>query len=187
MRFAKSAVAKAIGSITYATWNPSDKAIGVTLSVANHTAYSAAVNDPVRATVGKSIGSGKYVWEIRNGNVTGIMNSAPSMVTGNWPGGDLNSWGYHRSGAVYRNGSILFGGPAFIATDVITVLFDAGAGTLTWWLNGTPIGYTVTGITGGPYYPCSSMYDGGGYGYSTINAGDSAWAYTPTAGFVGLS
>ena len=50
-------------SITYATWNPSDKGTNITLSNGNLTvAKGNAGWESVRATIGVS--SGKWYWEV---------------------------------------------------------------------------------------------------------------------------
>jgi len=167
---------------TYATWNPSDKAAGVTLSNGNLTAApSSAVS--VRSTI--SVSTGKWYWEIKvdSGAVDNMWAIADATANINsYPGSDVHAWAYFQSlGRKYNNGSASSYGSAPAVNDVIGVALDADGGSVTFYLNNVTQGaITLTGVSA-PYF---AMYgSGGGSVQGTANFGATALTYTPPSGY----
>ncbi len=168
----------------YSKWNPLDKSANATLSVSDHVATTAtASNVPVRALYPKS--HGKYYAEIQGGNLIGISTSALAMVDGNYPGAAAASYGYHRDGTKYTSGANSAYGTAWSQSAIISVVLDMDAGTLVFWKDGVPQGTAYTGLSG-TYFLTVAMFASGIAPTSTINAGDSAFVYTPPVGHVGF-
>lgn len=169
----------------YCTWNTLDKnSTNITISNGSLTASMGAVAESVRATMGMS--SGKWYWEVTATAVTtscsiGILNAAAALNT--YVGGNANGWAYWWDGRKVNNGSFTAYGASFTTGDVISVAFDAGAGTLTFYKNGTSQGTAFTGLASGTYFPAY------GNGSTTVNAnfGQQGFTYTPPTGFVALN
>ncbi len=173
------------GGTTYATWNPSDKAAGVTLTNGNLDAEGDAGGsnwELARATIGKS--TGKWYWEVVYGNggsgMIGI-SAASESVNAILGGGPLG-YGWNDGGGKLNNGTPGFYGAAWTTGDIIGVAFDADAGTLEFFINNVSQGVAFTGITAGTYYPTVGMGV-----FSTplwqANFGATSLTYTPPTGF----
>lgn len=146
------------------TWNPADKAPEVTLSNGNLTANGGTTGayNSVRATSGKS--SGKHYFEVRldttsasNFNMIGIVPGVESMTIGF----HLSSFGfgyYEQTGQKWNNNIGATYGASYTAGDVIGVAFDASAGTLEFFKNGTSQGVAFTSIPAQTYYPVVSLF-----------------------------
>jgi hypothetical protein len=170
-------------SNTYATWNPSDKAAGVTLSNGNLTAVPASAVS-VRSTI--SVSTGKWYWEIKvdSGTVDNMWAVADASANiSSYPGSDAHSWAYFQSlGRKYNNGSVsAYSGNAPAVNDIIGVALDADGGSVTFYLNNVSQGaITLTGLSA-PYF---AMYgSGGGSVQGTANFGATALTYTPPAAY----
>ena len=167
---------------TYATWNPSDKDVGVTLSNGNLTATNSTANKSVRATIGKS--SGKWYWEVTNTasaeNDIGIGNTA--MLLSAYPGNDANGVCYDSlDGKVYKNNApVSIGGQVYTASDIIGIALDVDAGTVKFYKNNA-LQYTYTYSIAGAIYPATGGFALGAA--CTANFGASAFTYTPPAGY----
>lgn len=134
------------------TWNPSDKDAAITLSNGNLTAACtlAASTSAVRSVRGVS--SGTYYWELtintaNQRELVGVMDGASSIAA--LLGSTATSYGYFGfDGQKRNNGSFAAYGAAFTNNDVISVLLDMDAGTLTFWKNGVTQGQAFSGLTG---------------------------------------
>lgn len=171
--------------MTYATWNPTDKAASVTLSGGN-LVMATASGDPIsgcRATTGKS--SGKWFWEV---TITALSNvdgyafvgvETSSADINSYPGVDSDGWGWYAQGQqrVHAAGFFLYGAPAVVG-DVLGFALDMGAGELTCYLNGVSQGLAFSGIAG-TIYPAAGTTDS----TLTANFGASAFAYSVPSGF----
>lgn len=178
---------QANAAITYATWNPSDKGTGITLSGSDLTAAANTTGwHGVRSTISKT--SGKWYWEITVNataeHMNGIANSSATLdrVSGNYAD--------ETSGNVYlywTDGNKTSGGgtaPAYGATyasgDVIGVAMDMDGGTITFYKNNSSQGQAFSGITGTRY----AFFGSGSSSASvTANFGASAFTYTTPSGF----
>jgi len=173
---------------TYATWNPSDKASGVTLSNGNLTATTnQGANTGVRSTIGKS--TGKWYWEITGTStgyepINGVADLSESLTlcgltTHGWGYWGLNGNSYHNSSNSSAGGfNVSYG-----IGDVIGFALDADAGTLKCYKNNTLIGtITLTGVST-PYYAMVSNASGSQGMVLTANFGASSQVYSPPAGY----
>jgi hypothetical protein len=181
-----------VSSVTYATWNPSDKNAGVTLSGGDLTTTRASGTVAgVRATLGKS--SGKWYFEIKCISSTGVFdvfvglaNLSASLTA--LPGfADANGWAIALDGGDYYHSGfvgLVNGGAGFTAAanDVFGFAWDAGANTLSIYRNNTlltpsPLFSTLTGTL----YPILAVQTN--TVVLTANFGASALTYTPPAGY----
>lgn len=167
--------------------NPSDKGSNCTLSNQSRTtSHTASAWDHVRSET--PLLSGKYYWEVYIDNtgtsggsatlVVGICTPEFAMASSN-PSVTNNCLAYADNG----NESVGWGtyGNAWADGDIISVLFDADAGDLTFWRNGVSQGTMYTGkSTLTTYFPFIGHY---GTSSATINLGDDAFTYTPTSGY----
>jgi len=171
----------------YCTWNPLDvQNSGITLANGNLD-YSGGTSGFIgsRGTIGMT--SGKWYWEITaggNGNVFGIMTSLATTVGIDfYPGRDAFGWGYYGgNGNKFNNNSGTAYGATFTNGDVIGVAFDADAGTLVFYKNGTSQGTAFSSLTSGPYFPAFGESATTG----STNFGQRAFAYTAPSGYKAL-
>lgn len=178
---------QANAAITYATWNPSDKGTGITLSGNDLTAAANTTGwHGVRSTVSKT--SGKWYWEITVNataeHMNGIANSSVTLDRGS------GNYADETSGNVYlywTDGTKTSGGssaPAYGATyasgDVIGVAMDMDGGTITFYKNNSSQGQAFSGITGTRY----AFFGSGSSSTSvTANFGASAFTYAVPSGY----
>jgi hypothetical protein len=141
---------------------------------------SAAVGSYIFGSI--FVSSGKWYWETTInaiGNVgggTGIDNGikAYDLSTGNYY--------YYSNGSKASTGSLIAYGASYTTGDIIGTAYDADAGTLTFYKNGTSQGVAFTGITG---QNCYLGIGENGFSIST-NFGQRAFAYTAPSGFKAL-
>jgi len=174
-------------ALTYATWNPADKSSNATLTNGNLTTTRAAGgNDEAntRATIGKS--SGKWYWEIEITNQIGeleqgVGDSSAVIDTSGLFAGDSHGWSYYgNSGGLKRHASTAAYGSNYVTNDIISVLLDMDAGTLTFWKNGSGLGQAYSGLSG-TIYPMAFAYVA--TEAVTANFGANTFAYTPPDGY----
>lgn len=168
------------GLPTFATWNPSDKGAGMTLSNGNLTAAVGTVS-MVRST--QSMSSGKWYWEVTRVSgadfVTGVAKSGASLTTA--LGGDANGWGYIGSnGNKYNSASSVAYGATIANGDVVGVALDLDGGTLTFYKNGVSQGVAYSGLSGTFY---AAFGSGNGGETCTANFGATPFTYAPPAGY----
>lgn len=174
--------------MTYTTFNPSDKNARITLSGGDLVAnISSGVGGfaPVRAAL--AISAGKFYCEFtitaKNGEITlGIANASASLADGSYIGSDSGGYSYLQTGSTLHSASSAGYGATFTGGDIISMLFDADAGTLVFWKNGVTQGTAFTGITGS-WSPAIALQ----VPVTTITAnfGASAFTYAPPAGYYG--
>ena len=163
-------------AVTPTTWNPSDKDSTVTLSGGDLTATFSFGS--VRSVA--SVPSGKYYWEVTfpSGVTTehiGVATAASAMSM--WLGGDAYGWGASVSDGVVTNGGIGVATLSTPPTTTLSVLLDADAKTLKYWVDGADAGVTIT-LTGAAFFAAA-----GYFGEATANFGATAFTYTPPAGY----
>jgi len=167
---------------TYATWNPSDQT-NATLTLGNLkiAATSGGTAVGARATVGKS--TGKYYWEVTRGasgsatEYIGISTSGASFA-----GGPVDALIISTGGGIYNSGSYSGSVTAPGANAVIGFALDAGAKTLTIYVNNILQG-TYTYTFSNPVYPRWACLDNGTGNSGTANFGASPFAYTVPDGY----
>jgi hypothetical protein len=167
------------GSNVYATWNPSDKSAAVTLSGGNLIcSWPAATIGAVRSTISKT--SGKWYWEVvmtagSTGRI-GVADSAHPLSIS--VGNSTDSWGYSPAGTILSTG-LTQTVAAYTIGDVIGLAYDAGANTISFYMNNA-FQYTATGLPSGMYAADSA----GSAGVShTANFGATTLTYSPPAGY----
>jgi hypothetical protein len=173
-------------SNTYATWNPADKASGVTLSGANLITTFTSTKNAVRATIGKS--SGKWYWEILvntlGDGVAGIGNISADLTSGLSYMGDVNGWGYLLAlGNIATNNSYSGFGNALVNGNILGVALNMNTGTISFYINNVLQGGgpAYTGITG-TIYPITSSFNDTASNF-TANFGATTMAYTAPSGY----
>lgn len=166
------------------TFNPSDKAAGVTLSGGNLVVTG--TSGSVRTI--RAIASGKGYAEVRvdNPGATGAVGCANSSATITaYVGANANGIGYWTTGDVYQNSSVIDTIGALSAGDIVNIAVDRTAGKMWLGKNGTFSGNPAAG-TGGYTLPAGDVYvmvSTSTGGQLTANFGASAFAYSPPSGF----
>ena len=169
----------------YCTWNPLASASTSTLSNGNLDAMTGTTfPGTVSATFGMS--TGKWYWEItfsgsNYGPYIGIKSTAEATTS--YPGQAATSYSWYSEGSSYSkkiNNSISVDyslGVGFTLGDIIGVAFDADAGSLEFYKNGTSQGVAFTSISAGTYV--AAVGDGTNAGGPTLigNFGQRAFAY----------
>ena len=169
----------------YCTLNPLANG-GNTLSNGNLQAVG-AVDKTTLATIGMS--SGKWYCEVTVDNVGGscaVGIAKGGIVLSNWIGSSPEGWAYGMNGLKYtnNNGGISYGN-TYTTGDVIGIAFDADAGSLYFYKNGTVQNSgtaAFTGLTSGPYF----FAFGSNAPSVTWNFGQRPFAYTAPSGFKAL-
>ena len=184
----------------YAVLNPlfNTGALGfLPLTNANLTATESSGNANWRtrwSTIG--ITSGKWYAEftLTYSGSTAITNGAVAIGlydggTATYVGLTANTYGYYSNGSKLNNSSSVAYGASYASGDIIGMAFDADAGTLTFYKNGTSQGTAYTSISSGLYYLACSAYWNSPDGVSTWNAnfGQRPFSYTPPTGFNALN
>lgn len=168
--------------VTYATWNPSDKDAGITLSNGNLTSLNNTASKSVRSTIGKT--TGKWYWEVyvvsAVENDIGVANGSFALT--NYLGNDANGVGYDSSdGKLYKsNAAVASGGSTYSAGSTLGFALDVDAGTLKVY-NANTLQYTYTYVFSGTIYAAV-----GGFAInaeSTANFGATAFTYSPPGGY----
>lgn len=155
------------------TWNPADKGAGVTLSAGDLTMAVAGVgNEAVRGTPALS---GKIVAEIVVDNplnlLSGVGTAAMSLAT--FVGATATGWGWLNDGRVFNNGAVIATYAAYVAGDLISVIYDSALGM--WWSakNGVVQAGDPVGGTGGVNVGVGPMFvagSGSGGSQQTLQA-----------------
>jgi hypothetical protein len=185
-------VAYSATAANYAVLNPLNASSNITISNGNlNFSYATAANISAYSTIGVS--SGKWYTEVTWSAATsstatvGItLQGYDSPAANIFAGSSLYSYGYDHDGKKYNNSSGSTYGATFTSNDVIGIAFDASAGTLTFYKNGTSQGTAFTSIPSGTYFITVSA--GGTTTTSlSINFGQQPFTYTPPTGFVALN
>ena len=172
----------------YCTINAVTKTTNMTLTngnldcVSSNTDWSQALG-----TIGMS--SGKWYFEVLKVNASGgaligiagasVVYSASTYIYQS-PIGYL----YYQTGQKYNNNVDSAYGASYTAGDVVGVAFDADAGTLVFYKNGSSQGTAFSGLTNGPYLP--AILPNNTTGNLTANFGQRPFAYTAPSGFKAL-
>ena len=168
----------------YCTWNPLDNAGTLANGNLDFSQSSAAFRN-VRSTF--AVSSGKWYWEGTVGAIggaayIGIGTSAASLTVNI---GAANTFGYVNDGNKQSNNTASVSyGASYTTGDVIGVAFDADAGTLTFYKNGSSQGQAYSGLTSGPYFFMVTGYNGTTW---NANFGQRAFAYTAPSGFQAIN
>lgn len=171
----------------YCVLNPLNKDTSITVTNANLSASAGGTNIGVTGSI--AISSGKWYWEVTQtaggvatSNIVGITDATLSAKTA---GLTTNSYGYGTGSTAYKwnAGTNTAYGVNWTNGDVIGVAFDADAGSLTFYKNGSSQGTAFTGISG-TFYPAFGFQNTSAY---DINFGQRPFSYTPPTGFKSLN
>mgnify|MGYP003637720545 CR=1 FL=1 len=168
----------------YATWNSVTATPSVTFSDGNLKAVTASQNCAI-STIGMA--SGKWYMEITvvafaSINL-GLANSAHALTTA--LSLSANAIGYNGNGTVYYNSTTPVTYASYTTGDIIGIAFDADAGNVTFYKNGTLQGTPPVSLTNGPYFFAGS--DGTGTAPTIAgNFGQRPFIYTAPSGFKAL-
>lgn len=173
----------------YATWNPSDKGPGITLSGGDLTVVrsSSATYSGLRATLSRS--SGKWCWENAVASMTtnlgfGVATASSSLTS--ILGADAGGWSVYHNGQSFHNGTYTTSPISYTSGDVIGLCVDLDVGALWVAKNGVWVGNPSAGTgavhTGvsGAVYPASIGH--GAYQF-TSNFGATSFTYPVPTGF----
>lgn len=101
-------------------------------------------------------------------------------------GSTADSYGYYFNGNKYNSTASSAYGATYTTGDTIGVAFDASAGTLVFYKNGTSQGTAYSSLTSGPYYFAAEGRSSTSANDVTMNFGQQAWRYAPPVGFKAL-
>ena len=129
--------------------------------------------------------SGKWYCELTLNSITSGANIGigKQKALNSWLGSSSTDYSYATNGSKYNSGSGSAYGATWTTGDTIGIAFDADAGTLVFYKNGTSQGTAFSSLTSGPYF----FGWGGNSATGTFNFGQRAWAYTPPGGFKALT
>ncbi len=162
-----------------ATWNPADCGPDVYFPYFASNDYltaTSSANSMVRATQG--ISSGQWYWENTTTNVSflpiiGVATLAASLLgyPGRYGSAAWGFYGYNGAGypGIIENTDTTrgYGLPWSSTSDVIGILLDMDAGTMTVYKNGVSMGVAVTGLTGTVYPAMGGASPGAGSNVTT--------------------
>jgi SPRY domain len=179
---------------TYATWDPTAKSAGITLSGGNLIASNPypGVGVVMNVTGNQYKFTGKWYAELKlltsSGTIAifGLVSSTDDISDGIRLGTSASQAGYGYENDAHKDhsGTQTSYGAAWGVNDIISIVFDAGAGTLSFWKNGVDQGQAFTGIPGS-HKLCSCCWNNTGTsGTIVLNAGPTFF-YTPPIGYSG--
>ena len=131
-----------------------------------------------------SMTTGKWYWEVTINGTSGVAPGPGIQATSvpNYESPVSTRRTYYNSGQKF-NGSLSSYGSSFATGDIIGVAFDADAGSLTFYKNGTSQGVAFSSLSDGPYSPLTADYNGSS---TSHNFGQRPFAYTPPTGYLSL-
>jgi len=137
-------------------------------------------------TIGMS--SGKWYWEqtlealVSQDIQLGIGNRDAPLA--NFPGSTSRSYGFSSNNAKWNNSASAAYTTSWVNGDVVGLAFDADAGTLTLYKNGSSLGVAFSSIPADTYFPIAGAYNSSSI--SVLNFGQRPFAYTAPSGFKAL-
>jgi hypothetical protein len=171
-------------AITYATWNPADKATTITLSAGDLVATApTGFTNGVRSTINKT--AGKWYWENTNAQTGGTVSVgiATASAAFTYVGADANALGYCNDGHVRVSGGSIATYSAYISTDVIGIALDQAAGAVSFYKNGGLQGALTLATYGLNGQALFAMVGSNNFMSATANFGATPLTYTPPAGY----
>lgn len=176
----------------YCTWNPLEEysTANVTLSDGNLLVRSTLSFSSPGGTISTAT-SGKWYWEVSIPVVTAggaavVGFKRPGIKTIDYPGANLDSYGYRSTAVRQANGSPgVSYGSTWTTSDIIGVAIDADAGTATFYKNGVSQGVAFAGLSGSftPHVGGLNSVDNLTF---ALNAGQRPFAYPAPSGFKAL-
>ena len=131
-----------------------------------------------------SMTTGKWYWEVTINGTSGVAPGPGIQATDvpNYESPVSTRRTYYNDGTKF-DGTQTSYGASFTTGDVIGVAFDADAGSLTFYKNGTTQGVAFSSLSDGPYSPLTVDYNGSS---TSHNFGQRPFAYTPPTGYLSL-
>jgi hypothetical protein len=173
-------------SSNYAVMNPNDQAGGLVFADGNLKVTAATGWDGSRATFSLP-STGKYYWEATcisraTGAGVGVLSTS-AVITGDL-GAAATGYIYNSGdGNKYNNNSGSAYGATWGTNDIIGIAWNADAGTLSFYKNGTSQGNAYTSLSG-TFSPAIGV---NGSDSMAANFGQRPFSYTPPTGFVALN
>jgi hypothetical protein len=172
----------------YPVINPVDKTsysiTNANLSInTSSTTWYAARASMAFPTTGKWYVEGTLSGAAPNAMI-GIGTSQATLT--NYVGSDAYGWSYYQPPNKVTNGTASTYGTIYTTGDTISVLWDAGAGSLSFYKNGVDQGVAFSGLASGEYFLMASLTTASGAAWN-INFGQRPFSYTPPTGFVALN
>ena len=174
----------------YATINPLSKAANASLSNGNLDVTN-TVSGSAGCASAIGMSSGKWYCEVTVnavGSETKIGICKENAIQ-NEAGSVANSWAYGNNGEKFNTNVNISYGNSFTTGDVIGIAFDADAGSLYFYKNGTVQNSgtaAYTSLTSGPYFFQFTARAVGSANNLSVNFGQRQWAYAAPAGFKAL-
>jgi hypothetical protein len=175
----------------YATLNPLINISGHTFSNGNLQVVTSSSNYGTFVSTVAAPPSGKWYAEAlisatSGYPLVGIAGTGCTFGTTSYLGGQATMYAYYgANGKNYNNGTSNSYGATYGAGDIIGVAYDADAGTITFYKNGTSQGQAYSSITSGSYYFAGNEFNSAS-GTQIWNFGQRAFAYTAPSGFKAL-
>jgi hypothetical protein len=150
--------------------------------------FGATVLSTARATQALPL-SGKWYWEVYisavgNQIALGVCGSAQPL--NNYPYSSSVGYSYiSTSGNAGNNAGSVAYGATFTTADLIGVLYDADAATLSFYKNNSTQGTAFSSLSG-TLFPCVGYGSSSGTGAVHINFGQRPFTHTPPTGFKAL-
>lgn len=166
---------------TYATWDSGNKSVNVVLTGGSLTATTAGAAGSVLSTLGKT--TGKWYWEISivavttGRNATGVADASIDLAQ--VPGNTSHSISYLDTGNWRFNNVDTACGLTFTGGDIVSVKWDAGAGSIEFLKNNASQCTVSTGLSGTQYAAWGDSFTGS----ATANFGASAFTYAVPSGY----
>jgi hypothetical protein len=148
---------------TVSEWNPLDKHANITLSNGDRDATAGATNRGVRGERVRSAGVRYFEVIIFDGTdmTVGLATSGTSLTSTSTPSVGVGV--IVVAGSIFKDGALDNSGSAYAVTDIVGVKWDATAGSIQFYKNGSTNGTAVTYAAGTSFYPW----------WQTTNAGTS--------------
>lgn len=184
-------VSVGVSGVIYATWNPADKGTLITLSNGNLTAINtnASSRSAVRGTLSKTSGLWKFEITVNAGTVISVGTASANIdlnITASYLGQPPleESLGYDANGRVTTGGSGGVTEPGYVSGDTVSIELNAATREVYFQKAGSPRSSVYVMAGTGAIFPVIQLRSSA---QVTTNFGASAWAITPSSGYVGWS
>jgi hypothetical protein len=174
----------------YCVLNPLTTAIDLlgVATLSNGNLQSTSGGNNARLSIGTIfVNSGKWYAECTITTSFSDYVGIGSQTNANSTASGTGAYSYTSGGTKISNGSSSAYGASYTTGDVIGVAYDADAGSLTFYKNGTSQGTAFTGITTSILRAFCSFNGGSGTYVHNWNFGQRPFAYTPPTGFLPLN
>ena len=169
----------------YATLNPLDKSTNASAVNGNLDVTSTGGTwVGIRATLGMQTGKWYCEYTPTSGIFHIVSVSQPQASTASYIIDSPLAYGYQWDGNKVTNGAPSSYASGWGVGDIIGIVFDADAGTITFYKNNVSQGVAFSGLTSGPYIVGLGFYP---TATGVFNFGQRPFAYTAPSGFRALN